>query len=248
MFSGTDLKLARRIEAGHVHSGLVYQDACLAVAGGMAIFGGLDSPFTQALGVGMNGPVTAGELDQLAEFFRRRGSKVPIDLCTLADPSIMALIQERGYAFNEVSNVLVCAVTDLAREGAVTEVAEDQMRPWTRMVLQGFMEGDEAVPEELVEAMTKTSPGFRAYYGGAFSAAAMEVHDGIGTLFGDATLPQARGAGWQQKLIRHRLGEAFRMGCDLASASVWPGSISHRNYERAGFELVYARVKVTLAG
>jgi hypothetical protein len=34
------------------------------------------------------------------------------------------------------------------------------------------------------------------------------------------------------------------MGCDLASASVMPGSISHRNYERAGFQMLYARIMV----
>lgn len=247
MFSCTDVALARRLEAGHVHSGLVYADALLETAGGTAIFGGLDSPFTQALGIGMNGSVSSTDLDCLEAFFRERGSKTPIDLCTLADPSIFALIQARGYAFNEVSNVLVCRATDIPPEPDAVEVTEARLRPWTRMVLRGFMEGDEDIPEELVDSMSKTSPGFHAYYGGDSATAAMEVYEGLATLFGDATLPPARGQGTQQRLIRHRVGEAFRLGCDLLSASVLPGSISHRNYERAGFELVYARIKVTLA-
>jgi hypothetical protein len=75
----------------------------------------------------------------------------------------------------------------------------------------------------------------------------MDVHAGLATLIGDATLVPARGRGLQLALIRHRLRRAAQLGCDLASASVVPGSISHRNYERAGFHFVYARVKVSRA-
>ncbi len=39
-----------------------------------------------------------------------------------------------------------------------------------------------------------------------------------------------------------RLAAAQQQGCDVAMASVLPGSASHRNYERAGFELVYIRM------
>ncbi len=35
-----------------------------------------------------------------------------------------------------------------------------------------------------------------------------------------------------------------RAGCDLAAATVIPGSASHRNYDRCGFQLVYMRVNV----
>jgi hypothetical protein len=51
----------------------------------------------------------------------------------------------------------------------------------------------------------------------------------------------------QLALIRQRLEAAAAQGCDLATASVLPGSVSHRNYERAGFQLVYARVMVSRA-
>jgi hypothetical protein len=73
----------------------------------------------------------------------------------------------------------------------------------------------------------------------------MDVHAGLATLFGDSTLVQARGHGLQLALIRHRLLRAAQLGCDLATASVVPGGVSHRNYERAGFELVYGRVMVS---
>jgi hypothetical protein len=76
------------------------------------------------------------------------------------------------------------------------------------------------------------------------AGAAMAVQTGLATLFGDATLVQARGHGMQLALIRHRIRRAVQLGCDLASAAVVPGGISNRNYERAGFQLVYARIMV----
>jgi GNAT superfamily N-acetyltransferase len=76
------------------------------------------------------------------------------------------------------------------------------------------------------------------------AAGAMGLAGGVALFTGDATLPEARGRGLQLKLIRARLLAAQRDGCDLAVASVLPGSVSHRNYERAGFQLVYMRVNL----
>ena len=36
--------------------------------------------------------------------------------------------------------------------------------------------------------------------------------------------------------------KAIAQGCDMATASTLPGSVSQRNYERAGFEVVYTKV------
>jgi hypothetical protein len=36
-------------------------------------------------------------------------------------------------------------------------------------------------------------------------------------------------------------------GCDLAGASVAPGSVSQRNYERLGFQVAYTKAMVTAA-
>jgi GNAT superfamily N-acetyltransferase len=72
----------------------------------------------------------------------------------------------------------------------------------------------------------------------------MAVQEEVALFTGDATLRTARRKGWQARLIRERLAAAQRLGCRLASTSVLPGSASHRNYERAGFQLIYMRVNV----
>jgi len=80
--------------------------------------------------------------------------------------------------------------------------------------------------------------------GNPAAAAGMSAEAGVALLSGDATLQSSRGLGLQGVLIRERIARAARAGCDLAMACVLPGSGSHRNYERAGFQMVYMRVNV----
>jgi GNAT superfamily N-acetyltransferase len=256
VFSSTDMALARRIEAGHAHSatassqGLSVQE----IGGGWAIFHQVDSPITQAIGIGMNGIVTPADLDRLEAFFHSRGSAAVVDLCTLADASVLGMIQERGYVVREISHVLVRRLDpseDFAGVGpliAVEPVAAHEFPDWVRMTMQGFA-GQDEIPEEQIAGMASAGPWPEAIFGlwdGTRAAtAAMGIHAGLATLFGDATRVHARGHGLQLALIRHRLRRAAQLGCDLATASVVPGGISHRNYERADFQLVYARVMVS---
>lgn len=255
--SGTNRDLARRIERGHADSGLAAgPDAAREfIGGGVAIFQAVDLPSTQALAIGMNGPVTSEDLDRLEAFFHSRGSAAIIDLCTLADPSVILFIQQRGYVIREITNVLARRIDAnedwpaAAPEIEIREVEEDGMQAWARIVVRGFMEAEEA-PEDQTRMMSRTAPGLHAllalYRGEPCGGAAAVVAEGLSTFVGDATLLGARGRGVQRGLIDYRLRQAAALGCDLASASVWPGSISHRNYERAGFQLLYARIMVSL--
>ncbi len=257
LFSSTDMALARRIEAGHAHSATASNSGVSVeeIGGGWAIFHQVDSPITQAIGFGLSGGIDAAGLDRLESFFHQRGSAAVIDLCTLADSSLLGMFHERGYVVREISNVLARRL-DPAEEFASSpeievEPATAQEYPaWARLVMQGFS-GQDDVPEEQLAMMTSANPWPEAFFGlrngtrGA--AAAMDVHAGLATFFGDATLVRARGQGLQLALIRHRLRRAAELGCDLATAAVVPGGISHRNYERAGFQLIYGRVMVARA-
>jgi hypothetical protein len=46
--------------------------AVLQIAGGYAVYCGANSPVTQAVVLGLNGPVSAQEFDQLEEFYFSR--------------------------------------------------------------------------------------------------------------------------------------------------------------------------------
>ncbi len=259
------MALAQRLEQGHVASGLGFVQAhqqqhpdsvasAEAVGGGWAMFQGVGLPATQALGIGMNGPVLAEELDCLEKFFFQRDSPAVLDLCTLAHQSIWALVQERGYAVREVSNVLVRRLASDEQFAApppsfqISAVSPDGISHWVKLVMQGFLE-TEVIPEDYGAMMSVVPPHQHSYLcseqGEGVGAAAMNIHEKLATLYGDATLLQGRRRGIQSGLIYYRLHAAAKLGCDLASASVWPGTSSHRNYERAGFQLVYARIMVS---
>jgi GNAT superfamily N-acetyltransferase len=72
--------------------------------------------------------------------------------------------------------------------------------------------------------------------------AQLEIHDGLGVLQCDGTVPRYREKGVQTRLIQARLAMATDAGCDLVTADTAPGSQSQRNYERLGFQVAYSKV------
>src|SRR6185436_4731155 len=106
-----DLQLARRLEAAETANARGCSEypgaAFLEIAGGCAIFVGADSPLTQAVGLGLNGPVKERDIWKMETFFRSRGARVSIDLCPLADPDLLPLLADRGYHAAQFNNVLV---------------------------------------------------------------------------------------------------------------------------------------------
>lgn len=256
--SSADLALASRLEAAEAANALALTLAAaghalspvaVPFAGGTAVFAGVGSPMTHALGIGLRGHVPESELEQMEAFFRELGSPSLIDLCPLADPSVVAFVQSRPYHTIEFNNILARRIRADERfepQPRVREAARDEAQLWSRVVAEGFSEHMPVVDEvfPLMSAIGSACRCFFACDSEPVGGAALGVQDGVALLFGDATLTRARGRGLQSSLIQHRLAEAQRAGCDLAMAAVLPGSGSHRNYERAGFELVYMRVNL----
>jgi GNAT superfamily N-acetyltransferase len=210
---------------------------------------GIGSPMTHAMGIGMSGPVPNEEMERLEEFFRKRGSACLIDLCPMADPSVIAFVQSRPYRVIEFNNVLARRVESdelFASVPGARLISEDEAPIWARVVSAGFCEYM-PVTEEMIATMAGTCKISECWIAGdapGEAGAAMMIQQGTAILTGDATIPSARGKGWQAGLIRERLAAAQRQGCDLAMTTVLPGSGSHRNYERAGFQLIYMRVNL----
>jgi GNAT superfamily N-acetyltransferase len=192
----------------------------------------------------MNGPVPLDEFDRLERFFHSRGCACVLDVCPLADFSVIEQVMQRAYKIVELNNVLV---RRLSPEDAGLEdlppIEEDRKPEWVRTVACGFAGSDDPPPElESLLGMSWHETNCFLTHG---SGAALGIRDNTALFFGDATVIRERGKGGQSRLIRARIAHASRMGCDLAVASVLPGTGSHRNYERAGFQLVYMRVNVS---
>ena len=250
-----DESLAKRLEMITARSGRECADVWAEIAGGIATFSGIDSPITQAFGAGLHGPVTESELDQLEDFFFSRGAPVALELCPFIHPSLIGLLKARPYRLEEFSNVLVRELDpgeEIPSPDSALEIREARPQEITRyseVVAEAF---SEYVP--ISETLRRVIENFfRRPSGRCFLALADgEVAGGgcvsedqrLAEFYGAATLARFRKRGAQSVLIAARLKWAVQQGCDLATTSTQPGSSSQRNYERAGFRVVYTRTKV----
>lgn len=252
-----DALLARRLEAAEAANArgcsaapVGVTSATLDLAGGCAIFVGTASPLSQAVGIGLNGPVSPQALDALEAFFRSRECKVTIDLCPLADSGLLAALGDRGYRATEFNNVLVKRLsgTEIAFTPRVRRAIPGEDDLWAYTVGHGFFEQTHLTTEEMdVGRAIFAMPEALCYLASSESGepaggGAAAMRDGIATLFADSTLVRFRRHGFHCELVAARLNEALAQGCDLATASTAPGSASQRNYERLGFEVVYTKV------
>lgn len=217
---------------------------------------------TQAIGLGREGPVSAADLDTVEHFFAERGAVPRINLSPFAHPSLVEELGRRCYRVEEFENALARPLSSKDSFGPpaagveVRVVGDGQLEGWAEVVARGFKSAAPGVVLTEIELeLARVSPsisGVTSYVAsidGEFVAGgSVSVHDGIATMFGDATLPEWRGRGVQTALLKARLERALRAGCDLAAAGASPGSVSQRNMERLGFRVAYTQVMMVLDG
>jgi len=262
-----DLALARRLEMTDALAGVEFArswarlnsftgEVFLPVAGGHAGFGGVDSPVTQAFGLGLKGSVTEADMAAMEEFYQSHGSAVNIETCPLADPSLLKLLNERGYRPIEYSNVFVRELTsddalawpDPTSSVHVRRPALEEAENYSVVVIKSFVENAEVSPQ-FADIFTSCFHAASTFFfmaevdGIPAGGGMMSIHQGVASLGGAGTLPEFRNRGVQKALLLARLAKAAERGCDLAMVATGPGSGSQRNVERLGFRVVYTRTK-----
>jgi GNAT superfamily N-acetyltransferase len=264
-----DLDLARRVEMAEAEAGRECAEACQRfhpehsvaieeIAGGVAVFAGIDSPITQAIGVGLHGPVSDAEVDAFGAFFHSRNAAAAIELCPLVEVSVYEKFAARNYHLLELTDVLILDDLAAARMPDTTSPgvtvrgsAPHEAKLWTQTVAEGFAEH-----HPVTQAMLDVMEGFYGRRDACFFLALVDgtvaggggvfAGQGVGGLFGASTLPAFRRRGIQTGLLAVRLAWAREKGCDLGVSFARPGSISHRNIERNGFRVAYTRTKLVL--
>jgi GNAT superfamily N-acetyltransferase len=260
----TDQSLARRLEGADAWGGVecaraharLYPDSGAAselVAGGYAIFAGVGSPLTHALGLGMSGPVSKAELAQMEDFFQSRGAPATVEMCPLADASLLKFMGSR-YRVAEFSSVLIRPLSrresfpPLNTGVRVRRASPTEVDLWVSTVAQSFHEeGVFPAAKEVFSTlfhMANVTCFLGWVDGEPAGGGAVAVHQGVAMLFGTGTRPAFRKRGVQAALIYSRLALAAVSGCDLAMVTTPPGSVSQRNVERQGFRVVYTRSKM----
>lgn len=259
LFCGTEL--AERIERAEVRLIAEGSDAARVrrgdtlgfarpLAGGVASFADVDSPFNKIAGLGFDGLPDA--LDEVEAAFAELGAPVQVELCQLADASVGAFLTGRGYRLESYENVLGRRVTDAGAPDFVRPCRDGELETWLAGVADAFAVSDtqglpshEDFPRETVINAMRDMAGARRYLverDGEFAGgASFRVTDGIAQFTGAATAPAHRRHGVQTALLRARLTAAAEAGCDIAVVTTQPGSKSQQNAQRQGFDLLYAR-------
>jgi hypothetical protein len=219
------------------------------------MFDGVGSPLSQTFGLGISQPITAADLDTIERFFLERGSEVFHEVSPLANPSALALLNERGYQPFEFTSVMFrpinrgirlqasrnekiqVRVAGLADEAACIETG---VKGWSEFGdIAGHVEGMVRIGLHRISGPTFLAEMEERPIGSGVAC----LCDGVALLAGACTIPEARRQGAQLALLEGRLRYAAQHGCDLAMMGALPGSASQRNAERHGFRIAYTRIK-----
>lgn len=237
------------------------------VGGGVAVYGGPGQPFNKVAGLGFDGPLSDDAIAKVEAAFDAVNAEIRVELATLADPRVATMLARRGYVLIGHENVLGLALTpervvefDAAvadsQEIAVARAEAKELRLWRDTVIAGFAHRDafdgppptesfDRASLERVFEDSSTTPGMALYLarrGGEIAGGgSVRISKGLAQMSGASTLPAHRRRGVQSTLLRARLSDAARAGCDLAITCTEPASKSQENMQRAGFELLYAR-------
>lgn len=262
-----DVALARRIERAGAEELLAYAEAgrrsglypdatAARIGSGVAVWLSACNVVNGAVGLGMNGPVSEGQVEELVAFFECRGSVPSIDVCPLADATLVPRLVRRGFAPSGFESVLYqpLPARGLPRPAPgvrVRQAASSAERAtWAAVQARGFTDEHATEADHRLTASIAAREDallFLGYLDGQPAGTGMlYLRDGVARLNGDATVPSLRNRGVQTAVLVERLRRASRAGSDLACIEARPGSTSQRNQERVGFRVAYTRV--TLVG
>lgn len=204
----------------------------------------------QALIVGIDEELQPADLDLVTARSEAHGVAPAIEVTPTTRPGSLQRIHERGYVHQPDADIscLTRSVTGPAVDGPddvevrPVETAAD-LALWQETSAHGW--GHETA------AARRTSDAFAAAAnaldrehmviavdrsdGRPIGCASMTVREEVAMLGGMSTLPADRRRGVQAALLRHRLAEAARLGCELAVTTAARGGPSARNLERHGF-------------
>ncbi|WP_051798690.1 GNAT family N-acetyltransferase [Catenuloplanes japonicus] len=219
-----------------------------ATIGGATVIcapGAEQSFWTRAVGLGVDGPVTADLVGEMIAFFRAHGvAETGLQIAPPLLPPDWAEICARFGLTPGAPKV------KLARAAAVVPPAETALtiapvtassKAEAMYVLARGLTFD----EDDIAGLMSHFDAWAARSGDAIvSTGVLAVSGELAMMFGGATLPEYRGRGGQSALLARRLSEAAQHGCTHVFASTWIPREGSRNpsldnMRSAGFHVQY---------
>lgn len=260
--SDSELPIARRIEAADVQIGRMLVRASAALypreeasfvdlRGGYYATGG-ESIAAEVVGMGLDGPVSDGELDRLMELLSARPAGASLRVASTAEPTLLPRLLMRGFSPVGTELCLARAVVLADKHAAATSgfsiqgLLPSRTTLWVSTVARALSGGREP-PMDLERALrvSAAAEGFIGFFvvlgNEVIGAGGMMCVADIASLFAHATNEYARRRGVQQALFRHSLAICADRGIDWAKLNVPPETATARNALRAGFTEVGTR-------
>ncbi len=202
----------------------------------------------RVVGLGVDGPTTAGDLDEIDAFFREEGVRYSVSVAPQAPTTLAAQLRERGFTDGYTwmkfrrgvddppvveTSLRIDEVTDAADVAVVVAAAYG-------MPLSAGAAFDRLGRSEawhLLLARDGTVP---------VGTGALFVLDGVGWLGAAGTVPEHRGKGAQGALLAARIALARELRLDVLTTETGvqradSPNVSYRNILRAGFDEAYLR-------
>ena len=222
------------------------------LGGGLVTLCGAGLYVNRAVACGHDRPLSEDEWERLESRSDALGVPAAIEITEVTHPDVRDAARERGYVLDREESALARS-TDLrdvpppepgfevvaANRGLLPMWQETSACGWGHEGLGARRASDVFAQVAAVVDGERFTLVRHAGSGRPLGCASLTIRDGVATLGGMSTLPDARGQGVQTTLIRHRLRVAAASGCDIATAVAAPGSISERNLLRHGFERVF---------
>ena len=233
--------------------------AWIDVAGTWAMFDGLESPLTQTFGLGMFDEVSEEHLDEIEAFFRERNAPVFHEVSPMTDPSLLSLLNTRGYKPVELTSVMFLDLSGhIVRPPVNPEIKtrivdESEADRWAEVSAAGWATEHEGLADFMlafgkIAARNQGGHPFIAEIDDRpIAAGGFQIYDDICILAGASTIPEARRMGAQNALLTDRLQYGTDRGCSLAMMCALPGSQSQKNAQKNGFSIAYTRTKWQLS-
>ena len=227
------LQFARLEESRQARSVARIADEFEEIAGGTMCFGGVGSWANQAMGLGMDRPVSPDEIERLIAYYESRGVEPKVELCPFAHESFVRGLAERGFVIRDFENVLALDLSAWSApplpEGVqvrlVDPADEREVATYQSITRAGFAPAEPDLFARLERRMIGLS-GVRSYVawiaGQPAAAGAGEVAPPCAALFGLTTLEPFRRRGCQRALMIARLRAAQRRVADTPRSTPVP--------------------------
>jgi hypothetical protein len=226
------------------------------IAGVYAMYDGAESPLTQTFGLGVFDEIGPAELEKLETFFKERGAPVFHEVSPMGDPSLMSLLNERGYQPIELSSIMYRPLVNSHSETPLKNpilstriITPYEVDIWAKTSAAGWATEHESLADFMfkfgqIAAQSQGSFPFLAELDGKpIATGSLFIYDDVCILAGASTIPEGRNNGAQNALLGARLKFAAEKGCSLAIMGASPGNQSQRNAQKNGFNIAYTRTK-----